>query len=168
MRSQLWRMRGVANWNSIRNRRGANAMFRTILPGKPYPQGATWDGTGVNFSIYSEGATAVELCLFNDPKDAHCQSIRIQESTGHIWHCYVPGIRLGQLYGFRVYGPYEPENGLRFNPAKLVIDPFAKALEGTVDWNAPVFGYELGNPDADLRLDCRDDAAGVPKGVVTS
>jgi len=143
-------------------------MFRAILPGKPYPQGATWDGTGVNFSIYSEGATAVELCLFDNPRDGDGRRIRVQEATGRIWHCYVPGIRLGQLYGFRVHGPHEPEKGLRFNPAKLIIDPFAKALAGTVDWDAPVFGYELGNPDADLHADGRDDAAGVPKGVVTS
>lgn len=138
------------------------------MPGKPYPQGATWDGTGVNFSVYSEGATEVELCLFDNPREAHCRSIRIEESTGHIWHCYVPGIRLGQLYGYRMHGPFEPEKGLRFNPSKLLIDPYAKALTGQVDWNAPVFGYELGNPDGDLKLDDRDDAAGVPKGVVTS
>jgi isoamylase len=143
-------------------------MFRAILPGKPYPQGATWDGTGVNFSIYSEGATAVELCLFDNPQDGDGRRIQVLESTGRIWHCYVPGIRLGQLYGFRVHGPHEPEKGLRFNPAKLLIDPFAKALAGTLDWDAPVFGYELGNPDADLHADDRDDAAGVPKGVVTS
>src|SRR5580698_8507850 len=118
-------------------------MSRSVLPGKPYPQGATWDGTGVNFSIYSEGATAIDLCLFDNPQDGDGRTIKIQESTGHIWHCYVPGIRLGQLYGYRVHGPHDPENGLRFNPAKLLIDPFAKALAGTVDWNAPVFGYEL-------------------------
>ena len=143
-------------------------MPRTILPGKPYPQGATWDGTGVNFSIYSEGATAVELCFFDDASAPVKWTVPIRESVGHIWHCYVPGIRLGQLYGFRVHGPYEPENGLRYNPAKLLIDPYAKALTGKVDWNAPVFGYTLGNPDADLVIDSADDAAAVPKGVVTT
>jgi isoamylase len=141
-------------------------MARAILPGKPYPQGATWDGTGVNFSIYSEGATDVDLCLFDEPHGDQCRTIPIRESTGHVWHCYVPGIRLGQYYGFRMHGPYEPEKGLRFNPAKLLIDPYAKALAGRVDWNAPVFGYELGNPDADLRLDEQDDTAAIPKGVV--
>ncbi|HEY1758507.1 MAG TPA: glycogen debranching protein GlgX [Bryobacteraceae bacterium] len=141
-------------------------MDRAILPGKPYPQGATWDGTGVNFSIYSEGATDVELCLFNDPQGPPCKVISIRESTGHVWHCYVPGIRLGQYYGYRIRGPYDAEHGLRFNPAKLLIDPYAKALAGRVNWDAPVFGYELGNPDADLRPDEQDDAAAVPKGVV--
>ena len=107
-------------------------MARAILPGKPYPQGATWDGTGVNFSIYSEDATGVELCLFDDPESGVCRTIAIRESTGHVWHCYVPGIRPGQYYGFRIYGPYDPGQGLRFNPAKLLIDPYAKALAGAV------------------------------------
>jgi len=142
-------------------------MGRAILPGKPYPQGATWDGTGVNFSVYSEDATGVELCLFDDPESDACKIIAIRESTGHVWHCYVPGIRPGQYYGFRIHGPYDPEQGLRFNPAKLLIDPYAKALAGSVDWNAPVFGYELGKPEEDLQPDQRDDAAAVPKGVVT-
>jgi isoamylase len=141
-------------------------MARAILPGKPYPQGATWDGTGVNFSIYSEGATDVELCLFDDPQGSQCRTIPIRESTGHVWHCYVPGVRLGQYYGYRIHGPYEPERGMRFNPAKLLIDPYAKALAGHVNWEAPVFGYELGNPDEDLRADQQDDSAAVPKGVV--
>jgi isoamylase len=141
-------------------------MARAILPGKPYPQGATWDGTGANFSIYSEGATGVELCLFDEPWGGQCRTICIRESTGHVWHCYVPGVRLGQYYGFRIHGPYEPEKGHRFNPAKLLIDPYAKALAGGVNWDAPVFGYELGNLDADLRPDQQDDACAVPKGVV--
>jgi isoamylase len=143
-------------------------MARAMLPGRPYPQGATWNGTGVNFSIYSEGATAVDLCLFNDPSSAECRTIAIHERSGHAWHCFVPGVQIGQYYGFRIHGPYEPERGMRFNPAKLLIDPYAKAIAGPVDWNAPVFGYELGNPDEDLRADCRDDAAAVPKGVVVS
>jgi isoamylase len=143
-------------------------MARAILPGHPYPQGATWNGTGVNFSIYSEGATAVDLCLFNDPSSVDCRTIPIRERSGHAWHCFVPGVQIGQYYGYRIHGPYEPERGMRFNPAKLLIDPYAKAITGRVDWNAPVFGYELGNPDEDLRLDGRDDAAAVPKGVVVS
>ncbi len=142
-------------------------MARAILPGKPYPQGATWDGTGVNFSIYSEDATAVELCLFDDPASGVCRTIAIRESTGKVWHCYVPGIRPGHYYGFRIHGPYDPEQGLRFNPTKLLIDPYAKALAGSVDWSAPVFGYELGKPEEDLQPDQRDDAVAVPKGVVT-
>ena len=141
-------------------------MARAILPGKPYPQGATWDGTGVNFSIYSENSTNIELCLFEEAAGEAKLVIPIRESTGHVWHCYVPGIKLGQLYGYRVHGPYAPESGHRFNSSKLVIDPYAKALSKQVDWKAPVFGYELGNPDEDLKADSADDAYGVPKGVV--
>ena len=81
-------------------------MPRTILPGKPYPQGATWDGTGVNFSLYSEGATAVDLCLFDDVESTETEVISVRESTGYVWHCYLPGVKLGQLYGYRVHGPY--------------------------------------------------------------
>jgi len=143
-------------------------MRRTVLPGKPYPQGATWDGNGVNFSVYSEGATKVELCLFDDPTSVQARTIPITECTGHIWHCYIPGIKVGQLYGFRVHGPYEPEQGLRFNPAKLLIDPYCKAMTGRVDWSAPVFGYQLGTPHEDLRADEGDDAAAIPKSVVTT
>jgi isoamylase len=143
-------------------------MPRTLLPGKPYPQGATWDGTGVNFSLYSERATAVELCLFEDPGAAEFELVPLRESTGYVWHGYLPGIKLGQLYGYRVHGPYEPERGERFNPAKLLIDPYAKALAGPLNWDAPVFGYRIGDPESDLSADDRDDAWGVPKSVVTT
>jgi glycogen operon protein len=143
-------------------------MSRTILPGKPYPQGATWDGTGVNFSIFSQCATGVELCLFDAPDREASETIQLRENTGLIWHCYVPGIKLGQLYGYRVSGPYEPEHGLRFNPHKVLLDPYAKAVCGSVDWNAPVFAYKLDSPDVDLSFDDRDNSTGVPKGVVTT
>jgi isoamylase len=143
-------------------------MGTMILPGKPYPQGANWDGTGVNFAIYSEGATQVELCLFDALRAPASRSIPIQQSTGHVWHCYLPGIHPGQLYGYRAHGPYNPEKGLRFNPAKLLIDPYAKALAGSMDWNAPVFGYQFGTEDPDLVRDDRDDAIAVPKNVVTA
>jgi len=123
---------------------------------------------GVNFSIYSEAATGIDLCLFDESGSAVKQVIPIRESTGHVWHCYIPGIKLGQLYGYRVQGPYAPEDGHRFNPSKLLIDPYAKALSQNVDWNAPVFGYPLGNPDEDLKIDTEDDSSGVPKGVVTA
>jgi len=143
-------------------------MPRGILPGKPYPQGATWDGAGVNFSIYSETATGVELCLFDEAGSHIKRVIPIRESTGHVWHCYLPGIKLGQLYGYRVQGPYAPEMGQRFNASKLLIDPYAKALSGHLDWTAPVFAYALGNPEEDLQPDFQDDAHAVPKGVVTA
>jgi isoamylase len=143
-------------------------MPRTILPGKPYPQGATWDGTGVNFSVYSEKATAIELCLFEEVNSSESELFQIKECTGYVWHCYVPGIKLGQLYGYRVHGPFNPEQGERFNPAKLLIDPYAKALAGRINWDAPLFGYKLGDPAADLSRDEQDDAWGVPKSVVTT
>jgi isoamylase len=140
---------------------------RSILPGKPYPQGATWDGSGVNFSIYSEGATGVELWLFDESGKGVRRVIPIRESTGHCWHCYVPGIKPGELYGYRVQGPYDPEAGLRFNSSKLLIDPFAKALANPVDWDAALFGYTPGSPEEDLKRDEEDDAPAVPKGVVS-
>jgi glycogen operon protein len=143
-------------------------MSRSILPGKPYPQGATWDGTGVNFSLYSEHATGVELCLFDTIDGRASEVIPIRECTGYVWHCYLPGIKLGQLYGYRVSGPYEPEKGHRFNPAKLLIDPYAKAVAGHLNWDAPVFGYTIGDPAQDLSRDSNDDAWGVPKAVVTT
>src|SRR5262249_49504362 len=126
-------------------------MARSILPGKPYPQGATWDGMGVNFSLFVEGASAVELCLF-DEVDSSGDSIMVRETTGHVWQAYLPGLKPGQLYGYRVHGPYEPERGLRFNPAKLLIDPYGRALAGRLNWDAPVFGYKLGDPAEDLSV----------------
>jgi len=138
-----------------------------VIPGKSYPLGATWVGEGVNFAIYSEAATKVELCLFDssNPK-VEQECIPLREVTARVWHNCVLGIGPGQLYGYRVYGPYEPENGLRFNPAKLLIDPYAKAISGKVDWQSPVFGYQLGHEDADLSQNKDDDAWGMPKCVV--
>ncbi len=143
-------------------------MPRTILPGKPYPQGATWDGAGVNFSLYSEKATSVELCLFDEVDSKESETIPIRECTGYAWHCYLPGVKLGQLYGYRVHGAYNPERGERCNPAKLLIDPYARALAGRLNWDAPVFGYKLGDAKGDLSRDDNDDAWGVPKSVVTT
>ncbi|HEX9115994.1 MAG TPA: hypothetical protein VGA61_07995, partial [Anaerolineae bacterium] len=143
-------------------------MNRTVLPGKPYPQGATWDGTGVNFSLYSEKATGVELCLFKDVEGVDSEMISLREVTGYCWHCYIPGLKVGQLYGYRIHGEYKPEQGMRFNPAKLLIDPYARAVAGHLNWDAPVFGYRLGDPAADLSCDSEDNAWGVPKSVVTT
>src|SRR5437660_12779883 len=93
-----------------------------VLPGLPYPQGATWDGMGVNFAIYSENATSVELCLFDELGSAQQEIVHIKESTGRVWHCYIPELTIGKLYGYRFHGPYEPDKGFRFNQAKLLID----------------------------------------------
>ncbi|QXV64510.1 glycogen debranching protein GlgX [Mucilaginibacter sp. 21P] len=135
-----------------------------IYPGKPYPLGATWDGNGVNFALYADNATGVELCLFNG--DAPEEKIKITERTHQIWHCYLPGINPGQLYGYRVDGPYDPQNGQRFNVNKLLIDPYAKALSGTIDWHDSLFGYEVGNADEDLSYSDTDSAPFIPKSVV--
>ena len=140
---------------------------RTWL-GYPYPLGATWLGHGVNFALFSETATSVELCLFESPH-AHRENIRIPmtEQTDQVWHIFLPDARPGQLYGFRVSGPYAPEHGARFNSAKLLIDPYAKAIAGHVNWADEMSGYVVGGPNDDLTRDLRDDAWGVPKAVVT-
>jgi isoamylase len=139
----------------------------TQYPGYPFPLGANWDGQGVNFSLYSENATAVELCLFDGENNSEeIARIRVKERTNHHWHVYVPGLQPGQLYGYRVYGPYEPQNGHRFNPSKLLIDPYAKAISGTIEWNDALFGYELGHPEEDLSFNEQDSAPFIPKAVV--
>jgi isoamylase len=136
-------------------------------PGQPYPLGATWDGTGVNFALFAENATAVELCLF-DPADPQRQRacLRLYEQTDQVWHTYLPEARPGWLYGYRVHGPYEPLHGHRFNPAKLLLDPYARALDGHINWSNALFGYTIGHPQADLSFDERDSAPGLPKCVV--
>ncbi|MEP6937466.1 MAG: glycogen debranching protein GlgX [Chthoniobacterales bacterium] len=138
-----------------------------IWLGYPYPLGATWLGNGVNFAIFSEAATSVDLCLF-DSLDAPQENIRIpiKEHTDQVWHIFLPDVRPGQLYGFRVYGPYDPERGTRFNSSKLLIDPYAKAIAGQVNWSDEMFGYVMGDSSEDLARDFRDDAWGMPKAVV--
>jgi isoamylase len=142
-------------------------MPSTLLPGKPYPLGAKWDGTGVNFALYSECATGVQLCLFNDARE-QIEQIDFHETTAFVWHGYLPGLPPGQLYGYRVFGPWEPEQGFRFNPAKLLVDPYAQAISGRVDWKEAIFPYVFGGEDADLIRDERDSAAGAPKSVVVN
>jgi isoamylase len=134
--------------------------------GYPYPLGATWMGNGVNFALFSETSASVELCLF-DNVDATEENIRIPvtEHTDQVWHVFLPDVRPGQLYGFRIAGPYDPERGLRFNSSKLLLDPYAKALAGEVSWADEMFGYVIGDKE-DLTRDFRDDAWGVPKSVV--
>jgi isoamylase len=139
----------------------------TLLPGRPYPLGAKWDGTGVNFALYSENATCVELCLFAED-GTQTDKIELKETTAFVWHGYIPGIQPGQRYGYRVHGPWEPERGMRFNPAKLLTDPYAQAISGKVDWKEPIFPYQFGDKDADLVRDERDSAAGVPKCIVVN
>jgi len=142
-------------------------MERSIYPGKPYPLGATWDGEGVNFSLYAENATNVQLCLFdNDAADGNEETINLTERTHQVWHGYVPGLKPGQRYGYRVHGPFEPNEGHRYNPHKLLLDPYAKAIAGVLDAHEAHLGYELGHPDGDLSFSKVDSAPYMPKSVV--
>ena len=139
-------------------------MSRTLLPGKPYPLGATADKRGTNFAVFSEAATRVDVCFFDaDGNQVDC--ITLRERTAFVWHGFINGIEPGQLYGLRVDGPWDPENGYRFNFNKLLVDPYAKAISGKVDWKQPIFPYELASGDP-TKMDTEDSAAGVPKSVV--
>jgi glycogen operon protein len=136
--------------------------------GVPYPLGATWDGLGVNFALFSEYATVVELCLFDTPdsrSESHRMSLREQRDM--VWHGYVSGVHPGQLYGYRVHGPYEPKEGHRFNPDKIVPDPYAKAIGRPLQWgDFEMFVYCVGDPEEDLSYDQRDNSALAPLGAV--
>ncbi|MDP2626444.1 MAG: glycogen debranching enzyme GlgX, partial [Candidatus Rokubacteria bacterium] len=136
-------------------------------PGAPYPLGATWDGAGVNFALFSEHATSVELCLFDPASpDRETRRIAVPERTDQVWHVYLPEARPGLLYGYRVHGPYAPRAGHRFNSAKLLIDPYARALAGPLVWDDALLGYRAGNAGGDLAAGDRDSAPCVPKSVV--
>ena len=135
-----------------------------IYPGKPYPLGATWDGKGVNFAIFASNATAVELCLFEENCAGRYRSVTLTERSRQIWHVYIQGVSPGLCYGYRMHGPYEPHQGHRFNPNKLLIDPYAKAISGKVEWHDSLFGYELSEDD--LSFSDSDSAQFVPKAVV--
>ncbi|MEJ7810927.1 MAG: glycogen debranching protein GlgX [Gemmatimonadaceae bacterium] len=138
-----------------------------IWPGQPTPLGTTWDGEGVNFALFSENATGVDLCLFDAPDDpAESARIPLRERTDQVWHCYLPDARPGQLYGYRVHGPYDPARGSRFNPANLLMDPYAKAISGSFKWSEALFAFRPGGPRADLEPSRADNAGGVPKSVV--
>src|SRR3984893_11875962 len=153
-----WRM--CARWftripliilDRVRDRKLAASMTTVqTWPGKPYPLGATWLGNGVNFAIFSEHATEVHLCLF-DNLDSPKENVRIplRKQTEQVWHAFLPEVRPGQLYGFRVYGPYDPNHGLRFNDSKLLLDPYAKAIAGEIDWSDEMFGYVVGDKAED-------------------
>jgi isoamylase len=136
-----------------------------IWPGRPYPLGATWDGAGVNFALFSEHATKVELCLFDDPQaTAESRRIELRERTDQVWHVYLPDVLPSQLYGYRVHGPYEPDKGHRFNPNKIVLDPYAKLIARDTIWDDCLFGYSVGKDD--LSFDDRDSASHAPLAAV--
>jgi glycogen operon protein len=135
-----------------------------VWPGAPYPLGATYDGVGTNFSLFSEPAERVELCLFDDAGGE--RRVEVAEVDGFVWHCFLPGVGPGRRYGYRVHGPHDPDRGLRCNPAKLLLDPYAKAVDGNVRWDPAVYGYPLGGDDR-VRQDS-DSAPFVPRSVVTN
>ncbi|MCW3041398.1 MAG: glgX, partial [Solirubrobacterales bacterium] len=143
-------------------------MSREVWPGRPFPLGPVWDGEATNFSIFSENAQRVVLCLFDAENNE--EQIELTEVTAHTWHCALPGVGPGQRYGYRVHGPFDPAAGHRFNPCKLLIDPYAKAIEGGVDFAAanilPYTPDPDGGPDADLEPDDEDSALAIPKCVV--
>lgn len=137
------------------------------FPGHPYPLGATYDKKGVNFAIFADNANKVELCLFKSAKStSEYKRVQMWERTHQVWHVYLPDIKPGQLYGYRVHGAYDPHNGYRYNPNKLLIDPYAKAIGGTIDWDDSLFGYELNNDAKDLSFSMADSAPFIPKSVV--
>lgn len=139
-----------------------------VWPGAPYPLGATWDGLGVNFALFSANATRVDLCLFDSPEATReSQTVTLREQTAQVWHGYLPDVRPGQLYGYRVHGPYAPHDGHRFNPNKLVLDPYAKAIGRMVQWgDFEMFGYQVHDGHDDLTMDGRDNAALAPLAAV--
>ncbi|HKA41029.1 MAG TPA: glycogen debranching protein GlgX [Burkholderiales bacterium] len=137
-----------------------------VKEGLPHPRGALWDGQGVNFALFSSAATKVELCLFDQSGQTETERIELPEYRDEIWHGYLPGVGPGQVYGYRVHGPYAPGEGHRFNPNKLVLDPYARAHIGELKWDPAVFGYTVGDAKADLSFDERDSAPFMPKGVV--
>jgi isoamylase len=141
----------------------ANNNRTTVWPGLPHPLGATWDGSGVNFALFSAHATKVELCLFDMEGRRELERITLPEYTDEVWHGYLPEAYPGLLYGYRVHGPYDPAAGHRFNPNKLLLDPYAKALAGPLRWSDAHFGYRIGSPRTDLAFDRRDNARGMPK-----
>src|ERR1041385_4880967 len=130
-----------------------------LSAGSPHPLGPTWDGRGTNFAIFSADATKVELCLFDRGGKREAERIRLPERTDEVWNGYISHAYPGQLYGYRVHGPYEPQAGHRFNPHKLLLDPYGKGLASTVRWDDSVFGYTIGSEAADLSFDERDSAA---------
>jgi glycogen operon protein len=137
-----------------------------VREGLPFPLGATWDGLGVNFAIFSAHATKVELCLFDDSGRKEIERIELPEFTDEVWHGYLPDARPGTIYGYRVHGPYAPEEGHRFNPHKFLLDPYGKALVGELKWNPALFGYRIGSAREDLSFDRRDSGPFMPRSRV--
>jgi glycogen operon protein len=142
---------------------GTPLPITAVWPGRPYPRGACWDGQGVNFALFSEHAERVELCIFDASGREEIQRVALPECTDNVWHGYLPEARPGLLYGYRVHGPYDPARGDRFNPHKLVLDPYTQAIVGDLQWDDALFGYQVGHADGDLSFDTRDSAPFMPR-----
>jgi len=140
-----------------------SSLITAVWPGRPYPRGAAWDGEGVNFALFSETSDKVELCIYDPSGRREVQRIVLRERTDDVWHCYLPEARPGMVYGYRVHGPYRPEEGLRYNPNKLLVDPYAKDFLGALRWSDALYGYTIGHKREDLSFDRRDSAAFMPK-----
>jgi isoamylase len=138
-----------------------------LMSGSPYPLGATWDGLGINFAVFSAHAEQIDLCLFDPSGRREIDRIQLPECTDEVWHGYLPNAQAGLIYGFRARGPYEPQNGHRFNEHKLLLDPYARRLAGELRWSDALFGYRVNSARADLSIDRRDSAPGMLKAVVT-
>jgi glycogen operon protein len=146
--------------------RTSTSARQRVQEGRPFPLGATWDGLGVNFALFSANATKVELCLFDIDGSRELERVELPEYTDEVWHGYLPDARPGQVYGYRVHGPYAPKEGHRFNPNKLLLDPYGKQIVGELKWDAALFGYTIGSKDGDLSFDERDSAPFMPKSRV--
>jgi glycogen operon protein len=133
-----------------------------LAPGKPHPLGATWDGLGVNFAVFSANADRIDLCLFDPSGRRQVARFALPECTDEVWHGYLPDAKPGLVYGYRAAGPYDPKNGHRFNHHKLLLDPYARRLVGELKWSDVLYGYRVGSPRGDLSQDRRDSAAAVP------
>ncbi len=144
-----------------------NLPERGIRPGTPFPLGATWQGVGTNFAVFSQHATAIEICLFEDGSGTPSTTISLPERTNFVWHGWIEGVGPGTRYGIRAYGEYNPEIGVRFNPAKLLVDPYARSLDGEITWSAAMYGYDQADPDDDLAISDTANDANVPKAIVT-
>src|SRR4028119_2281759 len=139
-----------------------------VWPGAPHPLGATFDGRGVNFALFSANAEKVELCLFDARGERELERVVLPEYTDQVWHGYLPDARPGQLYGYRVHGPYAPADGHRFNPAKLLVDPYAKAVSNEIAWSDALFAYRVGGPREDLEINPDDDPSGAVKSAAAA
>src|SRR5580698_4940690 len=140
---------------------------RRALPGASYPLGANCNAGGCNFAVYAGNAERLELCLFDPSGRTELRRLRMPECTDGIWHSYLPEVKPGQLYGYRAHGPYKPEQGQRYNANKLLLDPYARALAGSLRWSDALYGYRITSPRTDLSFDRRDSAFAMPKAVVT-